>query len=443
MVNKTSMNVNNPRLGACDIDSASVRSNPQIADYEIALSVQNVSKVYKLYDSPMDRLKESLHPLRRKYHNDFFALNDISFEVKKGETFGVIGKNGSGKSTLLKLVSGILSPTEGSVVVNGRVSTLLELGAGFNPELSGIENIYFNGALMGYVREEMDAKLDEILSFADIGCFVHQPIKMYSSGMFVRLAFAVAVNIEPDIFIVDEALAVGDLRFQKKCKEKMNEIRMNGATVVLVSHNMADIKTLCHRALVLAGGNLIYLGEAGQAINMYLNEENKSEQHAQSELSHTYGGSKGGTGDITICTIKCFQSEGDKDNSEIEYLANFVVEIDYIAHHKIAKPVFRINFSIREFQYFANIDSNDNGLSIEEIYGSGKIRFEIFNQRLYPRHYNVNVGVVTEDMNTHLFYWQDASSFVIKPPIMQIMSSPTAILSLSSHILLETTHTVM
>ena len=437
MVNSTSMNVNNYRLGICNADSASVDSTPQIADYEIALAVQNVTKVYKLYDSPMDRLKEALHPLRRKYHHDFFALNDISFEVKKGETFGVIGKNGSGKSTLLKIVSGILSPTEGSVMVNGRVSTLLELGAGFNPELSGIENIYFNGALMGYVREDMDAKLDEILSFADIGCFVHQPIKMYSSGMFVRLAFAVAVNIEPDIFIVDEALAVGDLRFQKKCKEKMNEIRMNGATVMLVSHNMADIKTLCHRAIVLSGGNLVYLGEAGQAINQYLKEENKGEQNSHLELPHTYGGQKGGTGDINICSIKCFQKGNDKDNSEIEYLADFVVEIDFVAHHKIVKPIFRINFSISGFQYFANIDSNDNGLSIEEIYGSGKICFEIFNQKFYPRYYKLNVGVVTEDINSHLFFWQDACSFVIRPPTMQIMSSPTALISLDSNISLE------
>jgi len=184
---------------------------------DIAIKAENLTKTYRLYDSNLDRLKESLHPLRRKYHHEFNALHDFNFEVKKGETVGIIGKNGSGKSTLLKIITGVLTPTSGSVTVNGRISALLELGAGFNPELTGIENVYFNGTLMGYSKEEMHAKLDDILGFADIGEFVRQPVKSYSSGMFVRLAFAVAINIDPDILIVDEALAVGDIFFQQKC----------------------------------------------------------------------------------------------------------------------------------------------------------------------------------------------------------------------------------
>ncbi|HPH04166.1 MAG TPA: ABC transporter ATP-binding protein, partial [Spirochaetota bacterium] len=184
---------------------------------DIAISVEHVSKVYRLYDKPVDRLKESLHPLRKKYHRDFHALDDVSFEVKKGETVGIIGQNGSGKSTLLKIITGVLTPSCGQVRVNGRVSALLELGTGFNPELTGIENVYFSGTVMGYTREEMDVRLDEILAFADIGEFVRQPVKTYSSGMFVRLAFAVAIKSNPEIMIVDEALAVGDMNFQAKC----------------------------------------------------------------------------------------------------------------------------------------------------------------------------------------------------------------------------------
>ena len=178
---------------------------------EIAIAVDHVSKMYKLYDKPMDRLKESLGLSRQKKYKEHFALDDVSFQVHQGETVGIIGTNGSGKSTILKIITGVLNPTAGEVRVNGRISALLELGAGFNGEYSGIENVYLNGTMIGFSREEIDAKMDDILSFADIGEFVHQPVKTYSSGMFVRLAFAVAINIEPEILIVDEALSVGDV----------------------------------------------------------------------------------------------------------------------------------------------------------------------------------------------------------------------------------------
>lgn len=225
---------------------------------DIAISVQNLTKIYKLYDSPKDRIKEAFHPLRRQYHNDFYALNDVSFEIKKGETVGIIGKNGSGKSTLLKILTGVLTPSSGTAQVNGKVSALLELGAGFNPELTGIENVYFNGLLMGYTREEMDAKLDDILSFADIGNFVHQPVKMYSSGMFVRLAFAAAVKVDPDILIVDEALAVGDIRFNIKCMDLFKKFRENGTTILFVSQTIVG---LGGTGILLEEGKLIKKGD--------------------------------------------------------------------------------------------------------------------------------------------------------------------------------------
>ena len=185
-------------------------------DKQLAISVNEVTKIYKLYDRPIDRLKESLSLTHRSYHRDFFALDKISFQVKKGETVGIIGTNGSGKSTILKIITGVLNPTTGLAEVNGNISALLELGAGFNSEYTGIENIYMNGTMMGFSREQMDAKMQDILGFADIGDFVNQPVKTYSSGMFVRLAFALAINVEPDILIVDEALSVGDVFFPGK-----------------------------------------------------------------------------------------------------------------------------------------------------------------------------------------------------------------------------------
>ena len=192
---------------------------------ENAITVNDVTKIYRMYDKPIDRLKESLHPRHKEYHKKFYALNKISFQVKKGETVGIIGTNGSGKSTILKIITGVLSPTTGSVEVEGNISALLELGAGFNSDYTGIENIYMNGTMMGFSRKEMDEKLQDILDFADIGDFVYQPVKTYSSGMFVRLAFALAINVEPEILIVDEALSVGDVFFQSKCYRRMEEIR--------------------------------------------------------------------------------------------------------------------------------------------------------------------------------------------------------------------------
>jgi len=218
---------------------------------------QHISKVYKIYATQMDRMKEALHPLKKKYHKDFYALRDINFTIEPGEVVGIIGKNGSGKSTLLKILTNVLAPTSGTVAVTGRVSSLLELGAGFNPEMTGRENIYFQGTMLGLSRKDMERQIPAILEFADIGDFVDQPVKSYSSGMFVRLAFACAVNVSPDILIVDEALAVGDAAFQRKCYEKFDAFRAAGKTILLVSHDMETIKRLCSRTILLHNGQLL------------------------------------------------------------------------------------------------------------------------------------------------------------------------------------------
>jgi teichoic acid transport system ATP-binding protein len=235
----------------------------------VAIKVENLSKIYKLYNNPLDRLKEALHPLKKKYHKDFYALRDVNFEVKKGETVGIIGKNGSGKSTLLKIITGVLTPNSGSLVINGKISALLELGTGFNSEFTGIENIYFSGTIMGYTKEEIDKKVDDIVAFADIGDFINQPVKIYSSGMYVRLAFAVAINVDPEILIVDEALSVGDMSFQTKCYRKFNEFRETKKTILFVTHSLDSILRYCNKGIVLNDGTKVIETNPKDAVDVY------------------------------------------------------------------------------------------------------------------------------------------------------------------------------
>ena len=235
----------------------------------LAINVCDVTKIYRLYDKPIDRLKESISLTHKKYHKEFFALDKISFSVEKGSTVGIIGTNGSGKSTILKIITGVLNPTTGSVEVDGNISALLELGAGFNMDYTGIENIYMNGTMMGFSREQMEAKLPEILEFADIGDFVYQPVKTYSSGMFVRLAFALAINVEPEILIVDEALSVGDVFFQAKCYRRMEEIRKTGTTILMVTHDMGSVIKYCDKVILLNKGEFLPEGPAGEMVDLY------------------------------------------------------------------------------------------------------------------------------------------------------------------------------
>lgn len=233
-----------------------------------AIEVKHVSKQFGLYSSPAGKLVDILSPFRKSNHK-FWALKDVSFEVRRGEAFGVIGRNGSGKSTLLQVLCGVLRVTSGEVTVNGRVSALLELGAGFHPEFKGRDNVYMNGAIMGLSRKEMDARFEAIADFAEIGDFMEQPIKTYSSGMFVRLAFACAVNVAPDILIVDEALAVGDAYFQQKCMRKIMEFRDNGGTMLIASHDMETIRRLCDSAILLNTGTVVEKGDPSMVTRRY------------------------------------------------------------------------------------------------------------------------------------------------------------------------------
>src|SRR3984957_7477372 len=231
---------------------------------------QGVSKSYPIYDSPGDRLKELITPRRYQFHRDFWALRDISFDIRPGETFCIVGENGSGKSTLLQMVAGILPPTSGAVSVSGRVAALLELGSGFNPEFSGRDNVYLNGSILGLSTRQIDQKFKAIEDFAEIGDFIHQPVKTYSSGMVVRLAFAVAINVDPEILLVDEALAVGDIYFRQRCMRKVHELRSNGVTILFVSHSTGDVKAIADRVMWLDHGRMQDIGDPEMVISKYL-----------------------------------------------------------------------------------------------------------------------------------------------------------------------------
>lgn len=294
---------------------------------EIAIKVDHLSKMYKLYDKPSDRFKEAMGIKlkgKKQYYQEHYALRDVSIDVKRGETVGIIGTNGSGKSTILKIITGTLSPTEGTVTVNGRISALLELGAGFNMEYTGIENVYLNGTMMGFSRAEIDSRLDDILSFADIGDFVHQPVKTYSSGMFVRLAFAVAINIDPEILIVDEALSVGDVFFQVKCYHKFEEFKKMGKTILFVSHDLGSISKYCDRVVLLNKGQKIAEGRPKKIVDMY--KQILVNQEAEHDIKQ-----EGDTAEkmATSASADTWKSQLDLNPNLLEYGERFAEIVDF------------------------------------------------------------------------------------------------------------------
>ena len=317
---------------------------------EIAIAVNNVSKIYKLYDKPIDRLKESLGLSRKKKYREHYALNDVSFDIKKGETLGIIGTNGAGKSTILKIITGVLNPTMGEVQVAGRISALLELGAGFNMEYSGLENIYLNGTMIGFSREEIDAKLEEILSFADIGDYVYQPVKTYSSGMFVRLAFAVAINIEPDILIVDEALSVGDVFFQAKCYHKFEEFKKLGKTLLFVSHDLGSISKYCDRVVLLNKGEKLDEGAPKEMIDLYkkvlVHQEEAPEaeevilsQESPKPFKLNPKASEYGTKEVEIVDFMIFDEKRIPANT-IDKFTEFTVKMKLKFHQPVDEVIY-------------------------------------------------------------------------------------------------------
>ena len=320
---------------------------------EFAIQVKHLDKMYKLYNKPSDRLKEALGfkvPVREHY-----ALRDVSFEVRRGETVGIIGTNGSGKSTILKIITGVLNPTGGEVTVDGRISALLELGAGFNMEYTGIENVYLNGTMMGFSKEEIDSRLQDILDFADIGDFVHQPVKAYSSGMFVRLAFAVAINIDPEILIVDEALSVGDVFFQAKCYRKFEEFKKMGRTILFVSHDLSSIARYCDRVVLLNKGVKLEEGSPKQMVDMYKQllvgqdptkqqvQEEKPKESWSEEFQVNPNMLEYGSKLAEITDFAVIDDKGRSTNT-IEKGSSFQIRMKVVFHEAIQEPIMAYTF---------------------------------------------------------------------------------------------------
>lgn len=296
----------------------------EIKKIENKIVVNNVSKIFNMYNSPIDKLKEAFSPVGRVRHTEFHALTDLSFSVKKGEILGIMGRNGAGKSTLLKIITGILEPTSGSVEVSGRISSLLELGTGFNMEYTGIDNIYFYGTLMGFSKAQMDQKIDDIIQFAEIGDYIDQVVKTYSSGMFARLAFSCAINVEPEILIVDEILSVGDMRFQAKCFNKFKEFKRQGVTILYVGHDVSMMRTFCDKCMWLNNGKLVMAGEptyitAQFTEFMYLDDNSDFtlyKKFSQQENNKTEESEKRSSVDKTDAEVENTVNEEIKDSNE-------------------------------------------------------------------------------------------------------------------------------
>jgi teichoic acid transport system ATP-binding protein len=385
---------------------------------DIAIKVENLSKVYRLYEKPLDRMKESLSLSKRKYSREFYALKNISFEIKKGESIGLIGKNGSGKSTLLKILTGVLTPSSGSIEVNGKIAALLELGAGFNPEYTGLENIYLNGTMMGYTRAEMELRVKPITDFADIGEFINQPVKTYSSGMFARLAFAVAINVEPEILIVDETLSVGDTRFQIKCIDKMKELKEKGTTILFVSHATEQVKRFCTLAVWINQGTMMDIGESSKIIDKYesfmLDGTEIKEEHEENflvdemkkgEEKPIVENKKDVLGKITKITC---------DNSNIKTFDRIEVLVDYEIYEDVI-PGFLLGVALytpnREYIYGPN--THLDKISVPNKYGRHKVKYIIPSISLLGGQYSIDVGIFTNEGIVCIDYKMDAERFMI------------------------------
>ena len=312
-----------------------------MSEKQVAIHVEDVDKVYKLYDRPSDRLREAFSFSKKKRYKEKYALNHVNMTVYQGETVGIIGTNGSGKSTILKMITGVLNPTRGKIDVNGRISALLELGAGFNMEYNGIENIYLNGTMMGFSKKEIDEKMESILSFADIGDYVYQPCKTYSSGMFVRLAFAVAINIDPEILIVDEALSVGDVFFQAKCYQKFEEFKKLGKTILFVSHDLSSISKYCDRVILLNQGEKLGEGTPKEMIDAYKRVlvGQYSEDDGQKDESVNPNLLEYGEKSATIENYGITDEKGIKTTAIVKG-SKFTIHMDVNFHEDIGAPIF-------------------------------------------------------------------------------------------------------
>lgn len=351
---------------------------------DIIIDIKNINKVYKLYDKHSHRVRETFSLTKKNYHKKHYALKDVNIQIKKGEIVGIVGSNGAGKSTLLKIITGVISPTEGSIEVNGKVSALLELGTGFNPEYSGIENIYLNGTIMGYSKDEIDSRIDDILDFADIGDFVYQPVKTYSSGMFARLAFAVAISVEPEILIADEILGVGDINFQNKCIERMKKMVSNGTTVLFVSHDLHAIKYFCERVIRLNKGEVIEDGNKVVEILDRFERDILPDYSVEKYeiVSNSFNSS------VKIHNTYFVDFNGKKGN-KFKVGEKFKVIIEYEILNEIENIFLGVGIRNSRNVYMSGLNTKLDNIIVKNSIGKHKIELEYKDMCLYKDIYTV------------------------------------------------------
>jgi len=375
---------------------------------DVALSVNNISKCYLIYDRPQDRLKQSIFRSRR-YYREFWALKDVSFEVRKGETVGIIGRNGSGKSTLLQIITGILTPTSGQININGRVAALLELGSGFNPDFTGRENALMSGAIMGFTTKEILERMPLIEKFAEIGDFIDQPVKIYSSGMYVRLAFACAVNVDPDILVVDEALAVGDLQFQLKCIDKMKSFKKQGKTILFVSHDTNAARNFCDQAVWMMEGRIYLRGEVNTVMDLY-NDYMKVETE-NAENPTVLDSSRRNVltiNDVYFLNNKGKQSRSFKPGEEIK------VTIEYTLHSCVSDIIGGVALFDRQHVYVCGLNTKLDEIKLPSMPGKYKLMLSYSDINLLPGTYYVDIGFYESSGVVSLDYQSKIKSFFIE-----------------------------
>ncbi|OKP94376.1 ABC transporter ATP-binding protein [Paenibacillus sp. P46E] len=374
-----------------------------------AVEIKNVSKRFKTYNNPINRLKELFYE-NREFSENYTALKQIDLKIPKGQTIGLIGENGSGKSTLLQLICGILKPTNGEVSVDGKISALLELGAGFNPEFTGKENVYMNGAIQGFTKEEMDVRLPAIESFAEIGDFIHKPVKTYSSGMYVRLAFASAINVDPDILIVDEALAVGDLYFQLKCIEKIKDFKKNGKTIIYVSHDTYSVKNICDYVVWIDKG---VIKEQGNPIQVVPHFEDfmKLKKDVVTNTKHMKEESTSNDLVLNILNADFFDYKTDHKKQQFEINEGMTVVI----HYELLKPIDEIVAGIAIFgpdgSSVCGLNTKLDGKVIMPQLGKNSIMLHYDQLNLFPGTYNIHVGFFEKEAIGRLDYKAGLGSF--------------------------------
>ena len=376
------------------------------------IELSHINKIYRLYDRPTDRIREALNPRRKSYHKAFHALDDVSLTVEKGETLGIIGQNGSGKSTLLKIITEIITPTSGTAQVEGRVSALLELGAGFNQEFTGIENIYLNGTILGYTEAEMDEKMEAILAYAGIGDYVHQPVKTYSSGMFVRLAFAVAINVDPEILIVDEALAVGDLSFQLKCMDTFTQFREKGITILFVSHDLNTIRRFCTRCIWLKEGHVEMEGDTDAVAARY--DGFLKSQIADGEAGIKHMGQ--GTNQIAhLEEVRLLDQTGAQSNNIPQY-QSMGVEVDYtvLSPDAVKKPVLGVAILSADHKYVCGLNTLLDNQPIPWKKGKNTLSITYPKINLANGEYYLDVALYEQNATVPLQYLGQAKRFWVQ-----------------------------